>query len=97
MRSAEDTKDEKYGINPSNTLQYRSARERDDERNICALQLSVIRRSIRLWSNPGEIVWSPFTGIGSEGYIALQEGRRFVGAELKPSYCKHALHRLMDA
>ena len=54
-------------INPSDTLQYRSAREHDDERHICPLQLEVIRRAIKLWSNPGDTVWSPFTGIGSEG------------------------------
>ncbi len=95
--SAEETADEASGINPSNTLQHRSAREHDDERHICPLQLGVIRRSIRLWSNPGEIVWSPFTGIGSEGYVALQEGRRFVGAELKKSYYEQAVKNLHEA
>jgi hypothetical protein len=97
MCSAEETGDASSGINPSNTLQYRSAREHDDERHICPLQLGVIRRSIRLWSNPGEVVWSPFTGIGSEGYVALQEGRRFVGAELKKSYYEQACRNLREA
>lgn len=97
MCSAEETSDETSGINPSNTLQYRSAREFDDERHICPLQLGVIRRSIRLWSNPDEVVWSPFTGIGSEGYVALQEGRRFVGAELKKSYYEQACRNLREA
>ena len=97
MCSAEETSDESSGINPSNTLQYRSAREHDDERHICPLQLGVIRRAIRLWSNPNDVVWSPFTGIGSEGYVALQEGRRFVGAELKASYYEQACRNLKEA
>ncbi len=97
MCSAEETGDESSGINPSNTLQYRSAREHDDERHICPLQLGVIRRSIRLWSNPNDVVWSPFAGIGSEGYVALQEGRRFVGAELKASYYQQAVRNLHEA
>ena len=97
MCSAEETADEASGINPSNTLQYRSAREHDDERHICPLQLGVIRRSVRLWSNPNEIVWSPFAGIGSEGYVSLQEGRRFVGAELKKSYYDQACRNLHEA
>ncbi len=81
-------------INPSETLQHRSAREHDDERHICPLQLDVIRRALKLWSNPGDTVFSPFAGIGSEGYVALQEGRRFVGAELKESYYRQALANL---
>lgn len=77
-------------INPSDTLQRESAREEDDERHICPLQLEVIRRGVRLWTNPGDVVLSPFAGIGSEGFVALQEGRRFVGAELKESYYRQA-------
>ena len=73
-------------INPSNTLQYRAARENSDERHICPLQLDVIERAIKLWSNPDDLVLSPFGGIGSEGYIAVKTGRRFVGIELKKSY-----------
>jgi len=81
-------------INPSDTLQYRSAREHDDERHICPLQLEVIRRGLKMWSNPGDVVLSPFAGIGSEGYVALEEGRRFVGVELKDSYYKQAARNL---
>jgi len=81
-------------IRQSNTLQYRSAREEKDERHICPLQLDVIARSVELWSNPGDIVFSPFAGIGSEGYQAIKMGRRFVGVELKESYFKIAANNL---
>jgi hypothetical protein len=77
-------------INPSDTLQYRSAREEKDEKHICPLQLTVIERAIELWSNPNDIVFSPFMGIGSEGYQAIKMGRRFVGVELKQSYYEQA-------
>jgi DNA modification methylase len=81
-------------INPSDTLQYRSARANEDERHICPLQLEVIRRGMQLWSNPGDLVLSPFAGIGSEGYVSLQMQRRFVGFELKPSYFSCAAKNL---
>lgn len=84
-------------IDPNDTLQYRSAREHDDEKHICPLQLEVIRRGIRLWTNPGDIVLSPFAGIGSEGYVAVQMQRRFVGAELKGSYYRQAVANLANA
>jgi len=84
-------------INPTNTLQYRSARENEDERHICPLQLEVIRRGVRMWSNPGDVVLSPFTGIGSEGYVALQMGRKFIGAELKRTYYEQAARNLASA
>lgn len=84
-------------IDPGDTLQYRSARENDDERHICPLQLEVIRRCIELWTNPNDIVWSPFMGIGSEGVIALEKGRRFIGAELKKSYYDQAVRNLQTA
>lgn len=84
-------------INPSDTLQFRSAREHDDERHICPLQLEVIRRGIMLWTNPGDIVLSPFMGIGSEGYVALEMGRKFVGVELKKSYYDQAVANLNAA
>jgi DNA modification methylase len=84
-------------IDPSDTLQKESAREEDDERHICPLQLQVIRRAIELWTNPGDVVLSPFAGIGSEGYVALQEGRRFVGCELKRSYYEQAARNLAIA
>jgi DNA modification methylase len=81
-------------INPTDTLQYRSAREDEDERHICPLQLEVIRRCIRLWSNPGDTVLTPFGGIGSEAYVALEEGRRAVLVELKESYYRQAVANL---
>ena len=84
-------------INPSNTLQHRSAREHNDERHICPLQLEVIERGVQLWSNPGDIVLSPFMGIGSEGYVAIKSGRKFVGVELKESYYKQAAKNLDKA
>lgn len=84
-------------INPSDTLQYQSAREHDDERHICPLQLEVIRRGIRLWTLPGDVVLSPFAGIGSEGHCAIQMGRKFIGAELKRSYYEQASRNLAAA
>ena len=83
-------------INPSDTLQFRSAREHDDERHICPLQLQVINRALDLWTNPGDLVLSPFMGIGSEGYCALSAGRKFVGIELKESYYKQAVKNLQS-
>jgi superfamily II DNA or RNA helicase len=84
-------------IAPSDTLQFRSAREENDERHICPLQLGVIQRGIELWTNPGDTVLSPFAGIGSEGYVALQNGRRFIGVELKRSYWQQACENLRQA
>ena len=84
-------------IDPNDTLQYRSAREHDDERHICPLQLEVIRRGVELWTNPGDIVLSPFAGIGSEGYVSLQMGRKFIGAELKESYYRQAAQNMKNA
>lgn len=84
-------------INPYDTLQRESAREHDDERHICPLQLEVIRRAILLWSNPNDWVLSPFAGIGSEGYVAIEEGRRFIGIELKESYWQQAVANLKVA
>jgi hypothetical protein len=78
-------------INPSDTLQHRSVREADDERHICPLQLTVIRRGIELWTNPNDVVLDPFDGIGSVGYVALEMERRHIGIELKDSYYKQAV------
>ena len=75
-------------INPSETLQRESAREDKDERHICPLQLKVIERGINLWSNPGDVVYDPFGGIGSTGYVALKNGRKTIMSELKESYYK---------
>lgn len=84
-------------INPSDTLQYRSARDHDDERHIAPLQLEVIRRGVMLWTNPDDIVLSPFMGIGSEGFVSIEMGRRFVGVELKDSYFEQAARNLAAA
>jgi len=84
-------------INPSDTLQKTSAREEEDERHICPLQLEVIRRALRMWSNEGDTVLSPFGGIGSEGHVSLQMGRKFIGCELKESYWKQACANLAAA
>lgn len=84
-------------IRETNTLNTAVAKDNADERHICPLQLDFIERCVRLWSNPGETVLSPFAGIGSEGYVALQQGRRFVGCELKPSYWRTAVANLQMA
>lgn len=84
-------------INATRTLQYMNARDGDDERHICPLQLDVIERAMELWTNPGDLVLSPFTGIGSEGHVALTKGRRFVGSELKESYFNVACNNLKAA
>jgi hypothetical protein len=85
-----------YGIRESDTLNVGEARENDDERHICPLQLGTIERCIRLWSNSGDTVLSPFMGIGSEGYVALQHGRKFIGIELKESYFNTAARNLQS-
>ena len=83
-----------YGIKESDTLNRAEARENADERHIAALQLGTIERCVRLWSNPGETVLSPFAGIGSEGYESVRLGRKFVGIELKPQYFNVAVRNL---
>lgn len=84
-------------IRETNTLNTRLGKEDADERHICPLQLDFIERCIRLYSNRGELVLSPFAGIGSEGYVAVKCGRRFVGVELKASYWQAAIRYLRDA
>lgn len=87
-----------FDINPNRTIQgFRDAREENDERHICPLQLDVIERAVALWSNPGDLVFSPFAGIGSEGYQSLLMGRRFLGIELKPAYFEQAVKNLRRA
>ena len=73
-------------VSQTRTLQYRGGRDEKDEVHISPLQLDVIERCIDLWSLPGEIVLTPFLGIGSEVYVAVEMGRKGVGFELKPSY-----------
>jgi DNA modification methylase len=83
-----------YGIRETNTLNARVAREDADERHIAPLQLDFIERCVRLWSNPGETVLSPFGGIGSEVYTAVKLGRKGISVELKPSYWRTAVNNL---
>jgi DNA modification methylase len=84
-------------VDQGRVLNRDGARDNADEKHICPLQLDVIERGIELWSNPGDLVYSPFTGIGSEGYGALNLGRRFIGSELKESYFKQACQNLKNA
>ncbi len=81
-------------VNQTNVLNVKSAKEAQDERHLCPLQLDVIERALVLWSNSGDVVLSPFMGIGSEGYQALKLGRKFVGVELKESYFRQAVKNL---
>ena len=85
------------GIAETDTLQFQNARRTGDEKHICPLQLGTIERCIKLWSNPGEVVFTPFMGIGSECYQALRFGRKAMGIELKPSYFEIALLNLKEA
>lgn len=84
-------------IRQTNTLNYKMAKDESDERHVCPLQLDLIERCLQLWSKEGDVVWSPFMGIGSEGYMSLKMGRKFIGAELKESYFKCAITNLDDA
>ncbi|QDP68105.1 MAG: hypothetical protein Unbinned5081contig1003_37 [Prokaryotic dsDNA virus sp.] len=84
-------------IKQSNTLNGRMARDKSDERHIAPLQLDLIERCLRLWSKPGDLVYSPFSGIGSEGYVSLKMGRKFIGSELKKSYFENSLRYLKEA
>lgn len=86
-----------YGIRESNTLNTDVAKSNEDERHICPLQLDLIERAIRLWSNKGETVFSPFAGIGSEGVVAIEHNRQFLGIELKPEYHRVACRNLDNA
>lgn len=89
-----------FDIHQSNTLEFRKARDSDDEKHISPLQLDVIERCLQLWSMPGDVVYSPFLGIGSEGYVSLSMldgARKFIGTELKSSYFKAAIKNLQKA
>lgn len=84
-------------VRETDTLNVREAKGEDDTKHICPLQLGVIERLVKLFTNPGEIVFSPFSGIGSEGYMALKLGRRFYGCELKREYYDTSLVNLERA
>lgn len=83
-------------IRSTRTLNYRGGRDYDDERHICPMALDIIERGLQLWSNPDDVVFDPFTGIGSTAYCSLTSGRKFIGSELKASYFKMALNNLPD-
>ena len=83
-------------VKQSNVLNVKLAREQSDERHLCPLQLDVIERAIVMWSNPGDVVLSPFMGIGSEGYVSLRLDRKFIGVELKESYWRRACLNLQE-
>ena len=84
-------------IKETDTLNVREGRGEEDTKHICPLQLGVIERAVRLFSNRGDIVFSPFAGIGSEGYVALRQGRRFYGCEIKDEYYRAAKHNMKKA
>lgn len=84
-------------IRQSRTLQYRRARDEKDEAHISPLQLDVIERALQLWSLPGETVLSPFAGIGSEVFAAVETGRLGIGFELKPSYWNQSVRNVAEA
>lgn len=86
-----------YGIRESETLNAAEARTEKDEKHVAPLQLETIERCVRLWTNKGETIFSPFAGIGSEGYVALQQERKFKGIELKEAYFKQACLNLERA
>ena len=82
---------------PARTINVRGTKGPDDTKHICPLQLEVIRRCVCLYSNPGEVVFSPFAGIGSEGYVGVLEGRRYYGVELKAEYYREAERNMKRA
>jgi len=84
-------------INFSNTLNARAARDNDDERHVCPMALDLIERAITLWSNHGDVIFDPFSGVGSTGYQAIKMGRKFIGSELKQSYFTQAVKNLQSA
>jgi superfamily II DNA or RNA helicase len=85
-----------FDIDQSRTLNFRDAKDDDDVKHICPLQLDVIERAIDLWTSEGDLVFSPFTGVGSEGYCAVKMNRRFIGSELKKSYYEQAIKNLSE-
>jgi DNA modification methylase len=84
-------------INFSNTLNAMAARDNEDERHVCPMALELIERCVTLWSNPGDVIFDPFCGIGSTGYTAIRMGRKFIGSELKQSYFAQACKNMATA
>jgi DNA modification methylase len=86
-----------WDIDQTDVLNFKIAKDAEDEKHICPLQLGLIRRIVELWSAPGDVVFSPFGGVGSEGVVAIEEGRKYIGIELKESYWRYAVRYLKDA
>lgn len=86
-----------FDIDQTDVLNYKIAKSDKDEKHIAPLQLGVVRRAIDMWTSPGETVFSPFGGIGSEPYVAVQMRRKGIGVELKPEYWNIAVNNLKDA
>jgi DNA modification methylase len=84
-------------IRQGNVLNVKGSKDQKDEKHVCPLQLDVILRCLVMWSNEGDVVWSPFAGIGSEGYQSVLQGRKFIGTELKEIYFHQAEKNLADA
>ena len=84
-------------INFSNTLNAKAAREAEDERHVCPMALDLIERAVQLWSNPGDVIFDPYSGVGSTGYVAIKAGRKFVGSELKTAYFNQAVKNIGSA
>jgi len=78
-------------------LNVKQSRDPNAERHLCPMPMNITARAIELWSNRDEVIWSPFTGIGSEGVTALELGRRFIGSELNPNYYRSAVGHLEAA
>jgi DNA modification methylase len=86
-----------FDIRQTKVMPYRSARAGNDEKHICPLQLDTIERCMALWSARGDVVLTPFMGVGSEVYVAVKNGRKALGIELKESYYKQALRNVQQA
>lgn len=86
-----------WHIDMMDVLNYELGKDNKDCKHICPLQLGVIREAIELWTNPGDVVYDPFNGVGSTGYVALKMGRRYIGSELKDSYYNQSLKNLARA
>jgi DNA modification methylase len=85
-----------FDINQTRVLSSEMARDEQDEKHVCPLQLDTIERCLELWSNPGDVVFTPFAGIGSEVYCAVEAGREAIGIELKESYYQQAVKNLLS-
>lgn len=86
-----------FDLRATDVLNVKSARDEEAIKHLCPMPLNITRRAMRLWSAPDDVILSPFAGIGSEGWVALQEGRRFVGTELNSTYYGQAVKNLIEA